>query len=194
MQTIYGDASNINITAQKRLLRVLYGQTQATPYACYLDQTSFRDSSGNFRIPQSTDTTPIARSANVFTLQGSIVPGTVLIKSTNENVVVATGAAAAQQPFGLLGSWLGGTFGQLTQINEVQAWRGPDSLIQLLAPAWNDTGVAAAIAAAGPGTNVYLYAQTDGRLGITNPGGGAISVGWIVSRPSSAQLTINLTI
>jgi hypothetical protein len=194
MQTIYGDASNINITAQKRTLRVLYGQTQATPYAAYLDPTSFLDSNNNFRIPQSTDTTPIARSATVFTYDGSIVPGTVLIKSSNENVVVATGAAAVQQPFGLLGSWLGGTFGALVTYSEVQAWRGPDAVIQLLAPAWNDTGVAAAITAAGPGTNVYLYAQTDGRLGVTNPGGGAIAVAYIISRPSSAQLIINLLI
>jgi hypothetical protein len=310
METIYGDASNINITSQKRTLRVLYGQTQLTPYAVTLDQSAWRDVNGNFQIPTTTNQPAgYYRSANVFTYLGSVVPGTVLVKTTDENVTVAgftsgttgtpteptgavtqlsaaginsfsgtsgyqdatgfettvnanfSGTAAgnftilvgpsisagggdtivtsgtvatattvgyefvlpanwyarviatnalvtavtqtqnepsfgsqvAQQPFGLLGSWLGGTFGQLTQVNQIQAWRGPDGLIELLAPAWNDTGLAAAVSATGTGIPVYLYAQADGRLGITD-NGNQIPVAFVVSRPTSARLLINLLI
>jgi len=188
-----GNAANIALTAQKRLIRVVEGQTQATPYACYLDP-SLRNANGSIRIPQSTDTTPIARSANAFTFEGSFTPGLVLLKSTGENVVVATGANAALQPFGLLGQWIGGTFDNQGLKNEISAWRGPDSVYDLLAPAWNDTGVAAAVAAAGPGTNVLLYAGTDGRLTVTKAGSECIPVAYVVERPSSSVLRINLLV
>lgn len=191
-----GDASNINLTAQKRLIRVVEGQTQATPYACYLDP-SLRLSSaegGGIRIPKSSDTTPIARSAEAFTKEGSLTPGLVLLKSTAENMVIATGASAALQPFGLLGQWVGGTFDNVGSTNEISAWRGPDSVYDLVSPAWNDSGVAAAINAAGPGTNVYLYAGTDGRLTVTKAGAECIPVATIVERFSAAVLRINLLV
>lgn len=188
-----GNASNINLTAQKRLIRVVYGQTQATPYACYLDP-SLRNANGTIRIPQASDTTPIARSANAFTFEGSLTPGLVLLKSTGENVVIATGASAALQPFGLLGQWVGGSFDNVGQVNEVSAWRGPDAVVELLAPAWNDTGVASAIAAAGPGTNVLLYAGTNGQLTVTKAGSECIPVASIIERPSSSRLLINLLV
>lgn len=195
MQRIYGpgNAGNITLTAQKRLIRPVYAQTQATPFACYLDP-SLRNANGTIRIPQSSDTEPIARSANAFTYEGSLTPGLVLLKSSGENVVIATGANAALQPFGLLDQWLGGIFDNVGQINEISAWRGPDSVFELLAPAWNDTGLAAAIAAAGPGTKVNLYAGTDGRLEVNASPGSALPVAWVVERPSAARLIINLVI
>jgi hypothetical protein len=118
----------------------------------------------------------------------------VLLKSTGENVVIATGANAALQPFGLLDQWLGGTFDNVGQVNEISAWRGPDSVFDLLAPAWNDTGLAAAIAAAGPGTNVLLYAGTDGRLEVNASPGSRIAVASVVERPSASRLRINLLV
>jgi hypothetical protein len=195
MQTIYGpgNASNITLTAQKRLIRPVYAQTQGTPYAAYLDP-SLRNANGTIRIPLSSDTEPIARSANAFSYEGSLTPGLVLLKSTGENVVIATGANAALQPFGLLAQWLGGTFDNVGQVNEVAAWRGPDSVFDLLAPAWNDTGLASAIAAAGPGTNVLLYAGTDGRLEVNGSPGSRIAVASVVERPSASRLRINLLV
>lgn len=195
MQRIYGpgNAGNITLTAQKRLIRPVYAQTQATPYACYLDP-SLRNANGTIRIPQASDTEPIARSANAFTYEGSLTPGLVLIKTTGENVCVATGANAEQQPFGLLGQWLGGTFDNAGQVNEISAWRGPDSVYDLLAPAWNDTGLASAISAAGPGTKVLLYAGADGRLEVNASPGSRIPVAWVVERPSNAVLRINLLV
>lgn len=193
MQVIYGDASNIKLTAQKRLVRVTYGQTQVTPYACYLGP-SLRNADGSIRIPKATDTEPLARSAEAFTLQGSLPPGLVLVRESNsENVVIATGAAAEIQPFGLLGQWVGGTLDGVKNTNEVSAWRGPDAILDLLSPAWNDEGVSAALSAAKAGTRVSLYGGTDGRLTVTKAAG-AVPVAEIIERPSSAVLRISLLI
>jgi hypothetical protein len=199
MQTIYspGAATNISITAQKRLIRPAYAQTQGFPYAAYLDP-SLRNSDGSIRVPVSTDTTPLSRSANAFTYDGSIVPGTVMVKNQNSNAVVANGAAGVQ-PWGLLGQWIGGTFDGLGQNNQISVWMGPDSVYDLLAPAWNDAGLAAKIAAAGAGSQVLLYAGTDGRLSLLTTDGGtaatsSVPVARVIERKSNAALTIQLVI
>jgi hypothetical protein len=182
MQTIWGpgNASNILLTAQKRLLRPVYAQTQGFPYACSLDP-SLRTAAGAINIP-----------GGVFTFNGSIVPGTVLIKTTGEQVTVASGAAN-EVPFGLLGTWIGGTFDNIGQLNQVQAWMGPDSVYELLAPAWNDTTVSAAVASAAAGQPVKLYVGSDGRLTSTASTSGAV-VATVMDRPSSARLLIKLAI
>lgn len=199
MQTIYsqGAASNILLTAQKRTIRPAYAQTQGFPYAAYLDP-SLRNSDGSIRVPQNGDSTPtypLARTANAFTYEGSIVPGTVMVKNQNETAVVHNGVAGVKA-WGLLGQWIGGTFDNLGQISEIGVWMGPDSVYDLLAPAWNDTGLAAAIASAGAGSPVYLYAGTDGRLTVTQPSGGstADAIARVIERWSGARLTIQLII
>jgi hypothetical protein len=178
---------------QKRLIRPLYAHTQATPYAAVLDP-SLRNADGSFRAPLATDTLPLARSAAAFTLQGGIVPGTVVVKGAGESAVVASGANVAEQPFGLLANFVGGTFDDLKDNNEVGVWRGPDSVWELLAPAFNDTGLAAAYAAATPGNPVKLYAGTDGRLTSASPGGSAIVVAHLIERTSASKITIDLKV
>jgi hypothetical protein len=75
--------TNLSNVFQKRLIRPLYAQTQATPYAAVLD-TSLRNADGSFRAPLATDTLPLTRSAAAFLLQGGIVPGTVVVKGAGE--------------------------------------------------------------------------------------------------------------
>ncbi len=199
MQIIYaqGAAANINVTAQKRTIRPAYAQTQGFPYAAYLDP-SLRNSDGSIRIPQSTDTAPtypLTRTANAFTYEGSLVPGTVLVKTQGEYACVANGdTTGTVRPWGLLAQWIGGTFDNLGQNNELSLWMGPDSTYQLLAPAWNDTGLAAAVAAAGAGETVYLYAGSDGRLTYLSSPGSAIPVARVVNRESNAVLVIQMVI
>jgi hypothetical protein len=194
MITIYGDASNINLTAQKRHLRVVEGQTQATPYAGYLDP-SLRNADGSFRLPAATDTLPLARSEAAYSYFGGLIPGTVLVKTTGENFTVHNGdTTAAVEPFGLLGQFVGGTIDGVKSTNEVAAWFGPDSVYDLLAPAWNDTGLAAAIAASTAGKAVKLYAGKDGRLTYIASPGSSIAVATVVERPSSAVLRIKLLV
>jgi len=117
-----------------------------------------------------------------------------MVKTSGENACVANGANAAVQPWGLLDQWVGGTFDNVGQNNEIGIWMGPDSTYDLLAPAWNDSGVAAAISGASPGVAVYMYAGTDGRLTTTSPGGSAVPVCRIIQRWSAARLTIQLVI
>lgn len=197
MQMIYGanTASNILFTAQKRLVRPVYAQTQGFPYAANLDP-SFRNSDGSLRLPTATDTTPLARTVAPYTYQGSLIPGLVMAKTVGEQVAVATGlAGAVPQPMGLLGQWVGGTFDNIGTSNQVGIWMGPDSVYDLLAPAWNDSTVAASIAAqtATTGYQVLLYAGSDGRLTSTNPGS-SIAVARVIDRPSNAVLRIQLLI
>lgn len=209
MQTIYGAglASNINITSQKRLIRPAYAQTQGFPYAASLDP-SFRNTDGTLRVPGASDTqgavpsggaaaAPLTRTAAAFTLNGSVVPGSVVVKTSGEYCAVATGQNAAEQPMGLLGQWVAGTFDNEGQNNQVGVWMGPDSVYELIAPAWNDAGLAAAIsgaAAGGTQTQVLLYAGTDGRLVFNGSPGSRVAVARVLDRPSAARLLIQLLI
>jgi hypothetical protein len=191
MQVIYGPntASNILYTAQKRLVRPLYAQTQGFPYAASLDP-SFRNTDGTFRIPAAGDTAPLSRTAAAFTMSGSVIPGLVVVKTQGEQVAIANGAASAsQQPMGLLGQWLGGIFDNVGTSNQVGIWMGPDSVYELLAPAWNDATVAAAVSSQAAGSPVLLYAGTDGRLTATNAGG-QVAVARVMDRPSASRLII----
>lgn len=207
MQVIYGPnaAANINLTSQKRLVRPVYAQTQGFPYSAVLDPY-LRDASGNIRVPQSTDTqgaTPsggaapatLTRSANVFTLASSIVPGTIMVKSGNsEYVSPASGANAAEQPIGLLGQWLGGTFDGVGQTNQVGVWQGPDSTYDLLTPAWDFTTISAAMSAQTAGSQVLLYANTNSLLYFTGSPGSRVPVARAIQMLSSAVLRIQLLI
>lgn len=162
MQVIYGDASNINLTAQKRLIRVVYGQTQATPYAGTLD-TSLRNTEGTIVVPKSTDTSPFTRSADAYTFNGSLVPGLCMVKTTGEAFAVASGGKK-EKVFGLLAQWIGGTFDNIKGSNQIAVWNGVDSVYDILAPAFDSTSVSTKAAENKAGTPVYLYPGTDGRL------------------------------
>lgn len=184
---------NLSNVFQKRLIRPLYAHTQATPYAAVLDP-SLRNADGSFRAPLSTDTNPLTRSANAFTLQGGLVPGTVMVKGAGESMVVASGANVAEQPFGLLANFIGGTFDDVKDENNIGVWRGPDSVWELLAPAFDDTGLAAAYASATPGNPVKLYAGVDGRLVANASPGSRIVVAHLVERASASKIVIDLKV
>lgn len=210
MQVIYGPglASNIALTSQKRLIRPALSNALAHPYPALLDP-SFRNTDGTLRAPLAADTqgatpsgaaaaAPLTRTANAFTLNGSVVPATVMVKTTaGEYAAVATGQNAAEQPMGLLGQWVGGTFDNMGQNNQIGVWQGLDSVYELIAPAWNDTGLPAAItaaAAAGTITQVLLYAGTDGRLVFNGTPANRVAVARVLDRPSAARLLIQLLV
>lgn len=186
--------SKLSNKYQKRLIRPLYAQTQATPYAAYLDP-SLRNSDKSFRKPLAADTTPIARTADAYTLKNGLVPGTVVVKGAGEGVVVATGLnSASVKPFGLLANFVGGELDDLGDENYVGVWRGPDSVFELLAPAFDDTGLASAYSSAAAGNPVKLYAQADGRLGATSPGGSAVVVAELIERVAASRIVIDLKV
>jgi len=117
-----------------------------------------------------------------------------MVKGAAEGVVVANGAASANvKPFGLLANYVGGDLDDLGDENYVGVWRGPDSVFELLAPAFDDTGLAAAYSSATAGNPVGLFAQADGRLGATVPAG-AVRVADLIERVSASRIVIDLKI
>lgn len=180
---------NLKNKYQKRLIRPLYAQTQATPYAATLDP-SFRNAAGDYVFTGAV-------TATLY--KGGIVPGTVMVNK-GDNVTVATGVDAALVPFGLLANFVGGELDDLGDENFVGVWRGPDSVYELLAPGFNDTGLATAWGAATPGIPVPLYAGPDGRLaaaaglvGGTIPGSRLV-VAHLIERPNANRIVIDLKV
>jgi hypothetical protein len=155
---------------QKRLIRPLYGQTQAYPYAATLDPT-FRATDGSLKFPTTANDT--ARTADAFSLKSGLVPGTVMILSAGaasaptDSVKVANGFTD-EQPFGILANFVGGDLDELGDENSVGVWRGPDGVFELLAPCFNPTGLVTAwTTRATPGAKVPLFVGSDGRLTVT---------------------------
>lgn len=184
---------NLSNAMQKRTLRVLHGQTQATPYAGTL-HPALRNTDGSFRPPVAADTTPVDYTAPTFTLQGGLVPGTVMIRVAGEAFMPARGGNFADRPFGLLANFVGGTLDDLQDSNEIGVWYGPGSVYEVLYPAFDDTGLAAAYSAATAGNPVLLYAGTDGRLVQPSPGASALPVAELIERRSAGVIQIKLLV
>lgn len=191
MEIIYpvgSDASNINVTSQKRLLQTIQGQTQASPTSGYIDP-SLRNKTGGIRIPTKEDTeatlgTPATAAANVpftrvteekegvtgnaFTYEGSLTPGLCLVKTTGENYAIA-GGLTGEVVQGLLGQWVGGTFDGIKNQNAISCWQGPDSYYRLLAPGFNPAKLSTEVSTKNAkGEPVYLTSGFDGRLCVAN--------------------------
>ena len=182
---------------QKRTCRPLYANTQATPYAATL-ATTFRDTDGSLKLPKSTETTPLGtRTADAYTSKGSLLPGMVAVRVTGtETVGIATGIDVAERPFGLLANFVGGDldegFSGDSLQNSVGVWRGPDSVFEILAPAFDDTGLASAVSGATAGTDVLLYAGTDGRLKYIASPNNRLAVARLIERVNSGRIIVDL--
>lgn len=147
---------------KRRTLKVQYGNTQAYPFAATL--------SANF------DRT--AGQINVTGSKAAINPGSVAIKLVGEIVTLSGSTegsatntvAAATRGFGLFGNFVGGQLDELGSRSEVSVWRGAGSVYEVLAPAFDDTGLSADAAAEDgtAGTETYLTAASDGRLVFDN--------------------------
>ena len=184
---------NLSNQFQKRTIRPLYAHTQATPYAATLDP-SLRNTDGSFRAPLAADVTPLARSAAAALIQGGLPAGTVVAKGAGESIVVHNGVAGVKA-FGLLANFVGGTLDDLGDENQVGVWRGPDAVFEILAPAFDDTGLAAAYSAATPGNPVKLYAGTNGLLTpVVGAKTDADIVALLVERTSASKIVIDLKV
>jgi hypothetical protein len=121
----------------------------------------------------------------------------------------------AQYPFGLLANFVGGDldegFSGDSLQNSVGVWRGPDSVFEILAPAFVDDpsvvvgnsdslSITSAISGAtAPGTPVLLYSGADGRLTAdsgdgSNTGGNRIAVARLVEYVSPSRITVDLLV
>lgn len=188
---------NLSNALQKRLIRPLYAHTQATPYAATLDPL-LRNTDGSFRRPLNTENQAGmgARTADAFVLQGGLVPGTVMVKNAGEGMLVANGLdVATLKSWGLLANFVGGTLDDLKDENQIGVWRGPDSVYELLSPAWDPTGLSTLYAAATAGKPVDLCAGPDGRLlGFTGGGGNNRQVVARLVEWAPSKITIDLQV
>lgn len=203
---------NLSNKYQKRLIRPIYAQTQATPYATSLDtqtltgpqaasgRTSFRNGDGSRNLPKSGDTSPLhTRTADAYTLKNSLTPGVVMVRTIGEQVAVAAGPDdGTERPFGLLANFIGGDLDDLGDEDTVGVWRGAQhAFFELLAPAWDDTGLSSAFSqtAVSKGGPVNLYAGADGRLVyVSSPNAARIPVARVVDRPNASRILIELLV
>lgn len=105
---------------QKRTIRPLYAQTQATPYAGFIDP------------------------AWMESKEKDILPGMVMCRAKGETFTLYTGAEG-QVPFGLSALFVAPKLGidevTPTNSNLFTVWvGGPDSLFEVLAPAFDPAG------------------------------------------------------
>lgn len=148
---------------KRRTLKVQYGNTQAYPFAATLSANFDRTAGSQLGVTGS---------------KAAINPGSVAIKLVGEIVTLSGSAegaatntvAAATRGFGLFGNFVGGQLDELGSRSEVSVWRGPGSVYEVLAPAFDDTGLAADAAAEDgtAGTETYMTAASDGRLVFDN--------------------------
>jgi hypothetical protein len=111
--------------------------------------------------------------------------------------------ATTVDSWGLLANFVGGTLDELGDENNVGVWYGKDAVVELLAPAFNDTGLSAAAASATAGAPVYLYPGPDGRLAEAGQVTGeqaptAVGTGdaaaVLIKRDSAAKITVKLLV
>jgi hypothetical protein len=201
------DPSLVN---RRRTLRALYAQTQATPYAATL--------SPNFDRAANQLTGAAATAGS----QAAINPGSVAVKLAGETVTLfgsteafgtggtATATTPVVRPFGLFANFVGGNMDELFGRSEVGVWRGPDSVFEILAPAFNDTagaGLSTADTSVTAATETYVESGADGRLqgvlgttlvstgaNISGPGGAHQVVGRLIRRLSANAIIVELMV
>lgn len=157
----------------------MYAQSQAYPYAMTLDPNFVRTSGGQLALG-----TPAGQAA--------IFPGAVMKKLVNEVVTLSTSADAAGA-FGLSANFVGGTMDDLFDQSNIGVWRGRNSVFEVLAPAFDDTGLSAQ-AGGGletAGTGVKL---TNTATGLLSYNGGTLvnPVARLMSRLSPNAIIVEL--
>ena len=176
---------------QRRTLRVLYGNTQAYPYDAQLDPAFNRN----------VMFTPAGGSAQ----QAAIIPGLAAVKEAGEMVTLATTAwasgTAQYRPFGLFANYVGGNLSDIpSDFDRVGVWRGVNAVFELLAPAWDDTGLATAAGAetGAASTEVYLApTDTTGQLKAlagADPGDIVNTTARLMTRLSANAIVIELLV
>lgn len=177
---------------ERRGLRVLYSNTQATPYDAQLD-------------PNFDRTAGALSGANAITgAKSAILPGQVAIKKAGEVVTVAGAWAASTaqfRPFGLFANFVGGELSDFpTDFDRVGVWRGVNSVYEVLAPAFDDTNLATdSTDEDGTAANeVYMVSNAKGQLSSedtdADPAYLVNAAGRLMTRLSSEAIVVELLV
>ena len=138
---------------RKRTIKPLHTHTQGYPLPVTLD-TAFDRGAGQ-----------LSGGAAVAGSQAAIMPGAVMVKGEGDTVTLA-GATTTERVIGLAAQFVGGDLDELGSESGMGVWRGGSATFLLRAPAFDDTGLAAAAAAEDGATanEVYFVSGADGRL------------------------------
>lgn len=184
---------NISQASQQRTLRVLYGQTQAYPYASNISSVVYDIDGG------SAGVFAVGSGANPGTAgQGPIFPGMVAALAKNgQDVAVCVGAsnggtASAMAPLGLFANFVGGDFDEVGDYTEVGVWKGPGSVYEILSPAFNsaitssnDTGL---------GSARLLYPDDNGKLTVAGTATQGVAVARLIDWVSANKIVVELLV
>lgn len=178
--------TNLQNKYQRRTLRVLYGNTQAYPYDAQLD-SSFDRTQG-----------ALAGTNAITGAKAAILPGQVAVKKAGEVVTVSGARGTNQRPFGLFANFVGGDLSDIpSDFDRVGVWRGAGSVFEILAPAFDDTGLASD-ASAEDGTvanEVYLNSSSKGVLVAATAGAYTVSeAARLMTRLSSNAVIVELLV
>lgn len=171
---------------RRRTLRPLYAQTQGYPYAAKLAST-FDRTAGQ-----------LSGAGAVTGSEAAILPGSVMKKLVGEEVTLS-GATDTERAFGLSANFVGGTLDELGDAAEIGVWRGVGSTWEILAPAFDSTGLSAA-AAAEDGTDekeVYMTSNAKGQLVVVAPGNPGYALGYtarLISSLSAKAIQVELLV
>lgn len=170
---------------KRRTLKALYAQTQGYPYGATLsaafDRTAGALSGGNA----------------ITGAKSAILPGLVAVKLAGEVVTVSGAAGANQRAFGLFANFVGGEMDELSDSDAVGVWRGAGSVFEVLAPAFDDTGLPAATSAevGTVATEVYMNSNAKGQLVAAAAGAkGVSSAARAVNRLSANAAIVELLV
>jgi hypothetical protein len=195
-------ARNLRNKYQKRTLRVIVGQTQATPFAGALT-ADFRNTDGTFALPKAATATNPSRTADAFTMTSGGLPAGLVMIPTGDNTFKVAAGSATEKPFGLLANFVGGDLDDLGDENAIGVWYGKDAMIELLAPAFDPTGIttSAITTASNAGTQIALRAGLDGRVtaraadsGSGNPATNAPVIGFLHNAGFSGTTPVNIIV
>lgn len=159
--------TNLANKYQRRPLRVLYGQTQASPYDVQLsaafDRTAGALTGGNA----------------ISGAKAAILPGMAAVKLSGEVVSVVAAAWATSstdyRAFGLFANFVGGELSDIpSDFDRVGVWRGVGSVYEILAPVFDDTNLATDTAGelGTAATEVYLAPNAKSQLSAAVTGAG----------------------
>ena len=165
-------ARKLSLVHVKRTLLPLYGHTQATPHAAFLDASLVTGADANV----------------------AVFPGMVATSTSGEQVKLHD--TSTERPFGLFANFVNGDLDELGDNTEVGIWRGgPDAVFEATGDA-----IDPAVSWTGTATGTLIFgrvadsgASKRGQLTlVANAGTTPYPVGRLIEAPSNSKIVFSL--
>ena len=172
---------NLSNKYRKRTLRAVYTHTQGTPYSAVLD-SGFNRTQGQ-----------LAGAGAITDSKAAIMPGSVMVKTAGETVTLSA-AEAGHRPMGLSANFVGGELDELGTRSEIGVWRGTGSVYQILAPAFDDTDLAAAAGAEDGAVANEVYMESTAKGVLSDDADAGTKTARLVRRLSANAIIVELLV